>query len=332
MNPALLEEVVKTVLYEGCLLYPYRPSAKKNRREQFTFGRVYPQTYSEAQDGKEPFGMQTECLVKATAERPRLRVSVGFLHLMVREGVGGAWPRSGASGAGMRADSAVRAATPSDAAAAEDSRTPAIVAAEAWNEAVERKVAVPALALEEGKSSGTTLPFRFPASRTLEAVPEGQPSNVKVVSRTQETVEGSIEVAARCLHAGLFRITVRICNHTHCKDGVLMRTLVSTHTILGSENGEFISLFDPPAELKSEAAECRNIGTWPVLVGDEQKGERDTMLSSPSILYDYPRVAIESAGARVDGAEIDEALTLQILRIAGYARNSGITTRQGCSK
>jgi hydrogenase maturation protease len=55
------------------------------------------------------------------------------------------------------------------------------------------------------------------------------------------------------------------------------------------------------------------VGTWPVLVGDEQKAERNILLSSPIILYDYPKVAPESAGPLFDGTEIDEILTLRIL-------------------
>jgi hydrogenase maturation protease len=53
------------------------------------------------------------------------------------------------------------------------------------------------------------------------------------------------------------------------------------------------------------------VGTWPVLVG--QAGERDTMLSSPIILYDYPEIAPESPGDLFDGAEIDEILSLRIM-------------------
>ncbi|MGH9704507.1 MAG: hypothetical protein ACRD4K_14115, partial [Candidatus Acidiferrales bacterium] len=59
------------------------------------------------------------------------------------------------------------------------------------------------------------------------------------------------------------------------------------------------------------AKACRNIGTWPVLVGDE--GRRDTLLSSPIILYDYPQIAPESPGDLFDGAEIDEILSLRIM-------------------
>ena len=50
-----------------------------------------------------------------------------------------------------------------------------------------------------------------------------------------------------------------------------------------------------------------------MLVGEADKKVRDTMLSSPIILYDYPQIAPESAGDLFDGAEIDEILTLRIM-------------------
>jgi hypothetical protein len=50
-----------------------------------------------------------------------------------------------------------------------------------------------------------------------------------------------------------------------------------------------------------------------VLVGEP--GERHTMLSSPIILDEYPRVAPESPGDLFDGGEIDQLLTLNILSL-----------------
>ena len=90
-----------------------------------------------------------------------------------------------------------------------------------------------------------------------------------------------------------------------------MRSLVSAHLLLGVREGEFVSLLDPPESLRDVASKCRNVGTFPVLVGEE--GQRDTMLSSPIILYDYPQIAPESAGDLFDGTEIDEILSLRIM-------------------
>jgi hydrogenase maturation protease len=61
------------------------------------------------------------------------------------------------------------------------------------------------------------------------------------------------------------------------------------------------------------AAQCKNVGTFPVLVGDQ--GQCDTLLSSPIILYDYPQIAPESAGDLFDGTEIDEILSLRIMTL-----------------
>src|SRR5262245_65181756 len=79
MNSAALHRLVNAVLYEGYILYPYRASSVKNQRERFTFGRVYPEGYSIAQHGAEPWIMQTECLLVAAPDS-KLHISVRFLH------------------------------------------------------------------------------------------------------------------------------------------------------------------------------------------------------------------------------------------------------------
>jgi hydrogenase maturation protease len=95
---------------------------------------------------------------------------------------------------------------------------------------------------------------------------------------------------------------------------VLLKSLLSAHTVLGVSGGEFISQIDPPPELQSEVSKCKNVGTWPVMAGDERA--RDSMLSSPIILYDYPQIAPESQGDLFDGTEIDEILALRILTLS----------------
>src|SRR4029079_18469709 len=80
-----------------------------------------------------------------------------------------------------------------------------------------------------------------------------------------------------------------------------------------AKDADFVSLLDPPEAFREAAAACSNIGTYPVLAGDE--GQRDCMLSSPIILYDYPQIAAESPGNLYDGTEIDEILTLRIMTL-----------------
>ena len=131
---------------------------------------------------------------------------------------------------------------------------------------------------------------------------------------------GTIEFTAEMLEKGLFKLTVRIVNTSRMdgaepigREQALAQSLVSAHTILEARNGEFVSLIDPPEDWRAYAQACQNIGTWPVLVGEE--GQRDTVLSSPIILYDYPQIAPESPGDLFDGAEIDEILMLRIMTL-----------------
>jgi hypothetical protein len=110
----------------------------------------------------------------------------------------------------------------------------------------------------------------------------------------------------------VFRFTVRILNLTETAGAE--SSMQAAHTMMGLQNGAFVSSIDPPDPYRTAAAACRNIGTWPVLAGRE--GEHSLMLSSPIILYDYPQIAPESAGDLFDGTEIDEILSLRVLTLS----------------
>ena len=186
-----------------------------------------------------------------------------------------------------------------------------------WQEAMEREVTASQLCLLT-PSSHRTFFFEFPAGRELEPLCNNAGQIEGVVIREWKTLCGFVETLSEQLQGGVIKVTVGICNLTanelpreQSRADALMDSLVSAHTILSAENGQFVSLLDPPDELKDLATKCSNVGTWPVLVGEE--GERHTMLSSPIILYDYPQIAPESPGGLFDGTEIDEILSLRIL-------------------
>jgi hypothetical protein len=134
---------------------------------------------------------------------------------------------------------------------------------------------------------------------------------------TTEPAASLIEVEADLVGRDLYTLRVTVSNTSgyngSTRDEAVHHSLISAHSILGIDGGEFISLLDPPDELRDVAGACKNIGTWPVLVGED--GQRDAMLSSPIILYDYPKIAPESPGALFDGTEIDEILTLRIMTL-----------------
>jgi len=304
MNRVLLDEVVNATLYEGYILYPYRASSKKNARERFTFGRIYPEAYSVLQKGAEPAMAQAECLVRTTGPAPTLHVSARFLHPMIREIGALRQPISKLNGHEPEFD-----VVPQLRVSGELYQT--------WHEAVEREVEAPAISLAGAQAYDVH--FRFCASRELEPLREGD-QIVGLAMRRQEKIEGAIFVSANSLGNGLFKVTVRILNLSpltaeklNDDDAVLLHLFASTHIILRAGDAEFVSQSDPPSELKEISEICKNVGVWPVLVGDEARGDRDTMLASPIILYDYPKIAPESTGTLFDGTEIDEILTLRIL-------------------
>ncbi|MGI8956605.1 MAG: hypothetical protein ACR2II_06790 [Chthoniobacterales bacterium] len=308
MNAALVEKVVNAVLYEGYILYPYRATSAKNR-ERFTFGRVYPEDYSLAQHGAEPCAMQTECLVRNESKDAVVAIIVRFLHPMARE-------------VGMLEEPLDKMPTDDvpDFEVVPDFRVGEQLY-QTWSEVVEQKVAVPPFPLRE--SWQTEHEFEFPASRAIEPIPSADGKIHALLVRRQDAVRGAIEVVAKPIDDTVFRIRVRILNRTPVpphdlenQSAIIMRTFTSTHTILEAQGGEWLSLTDPPPAYAEATAACKNIGTWPVLVGEQSKNERDAMLSSPIILYDYPQIAPESAGDLFDGLEIDEILTLRVMAMS----------------
>src|SRR5262249_23288699 len=81
MNRDLVDRIAEALLYEGYMLYPYRPSVKN--RQRWTFGGLYPATYCQSQGGSDAWSSQTECLVRGSSVTV-LHVTVRFLHLTER--------------------------------------------------------------------------------------------------------------------------------------------------------------------------------------------------------------------------------------------------------
>ena len=98
VNFERVEEIAEAVLYEGYMLYPYRPSSVKNR-QRFNFGVLCPPAYCEMHPGSESSFMHTECLFKATPST-RLTVKVRFLQLIERSIARRNRPSSRSSGFG----------------------------------------------------------------------------------------------------------------------------------------------------------------------------------------------------------------------------------------
>jgi hypothetical protein len=186
-----------------------------------------------------------------------------------------------------------------------------------WEEATEREVAVGRFKLADLLESPKQVGIEIPGGSEEEPLAEPTGEVAGALVRSWRTLRGAVDVEAEPLREGTFRVTVRITNTTSWggedRESTLKQTFVSTHTALEVERGEFVSLIDPPEELREAAQECENLKTWPVLVGVE--GERNRMLSAPIILYDYPQIAPESPGDLFDGTEIDQLLIFNVLTL-----------------
>lgn len=302
MNLTLIESIADAVLYEGYVLYPYRPSAVKNR-QRWNFGVLYSKAYSDHQAGTDPCSMQTQCLIRGS-DAAAVGVRVRFLHAVTRQIVNPA-------GAGRGAEDECEIV---DALDANGERL------QSWQEATPCDAVIEPLPLAELLSHTVQRNFTFRSGQQIEAV-KGESEGAAFTMRTREGIACRVEMHAVERGPGLFEVTVAVANTTPgnpaisflSREEALMTSLLSAHTVLNVTGGEFLSLLDPPEDARDFAAKCKNIGTWPVLVGED--GSRDTMLSSPIILYDYPKVAPESPGNLFDGTEIDEILALRILTL-----------------
>lgn len=308
MNLSVAEQIAKAVLYEGYMLYPYRPSAVKNQ-QRWNFGVLYPQAYSEAQEGTDPCQSQTQCLVRGTVlpeiEIPDIEIKVRFLRIIDRT-IG-------------QLDEPVSQWL--EGIVPEYKTVPSFIAGgrvyQPWQEAAEQEISIQIAGSDSAAPSSSRHDYNFPGERNFEPITaDGQFGGV--IIRDKKSLTANVEVGLERCREDVWKITVRISNNTpfnaageKSREQALESSLVSVHTILGGKNSEFISLLEPPDDVKELASACQNIGTWPVLIGEP--GSHDTMLSSPIILYDYPQIAPESAGDLFDGCEIDEILSLRIM-------------------
>jgi hypothetical protein len=306
MNLATVDKIAKAMLYEGYMLYPYRPSSVKNQ-QRWNFGVLCPQSYSEAQNGTEAWTMQTECLVEGSS-LTGLEVRVRFLQLVARSVGELVVPVNELS----------PDATPEFRLAEKLALNGRVH--QPWQEAVEREVSVPVCNVDALAYAPLSQSFKFLAGKEFEYLRDGQGPITGVIIRDKSALPGVIETRGERVGDDLFKVSIRILNCTPfavaqqtSREDALLASLVSTHTVLGVQDGEFVSLLAPPESLTETATSCENIGTWPVLVGEE--GQYDTVLSSPIILYDYPQIAPESAGDLFDGTEIDEILSLRIMTL-----------------
>ncbi|MGW0497740.1 hypothetical protein ACWD0Z_20650 [Streptomyces sp. NPDC003007] len=305
-----LSAVADAVLYEGYLLYPYRRSSAKNR-VRWQFGVLFPRDWVEA-DGPVTPGVsgsadswyqRTECLLRVRQpDRARVRVRVRYLQMQ----------RKQVEDAGH--------------GPVESLRTGDGTVHLTFDEALPRECEVE-VPLDELLREGPTVAVGAAAGEDIEPLAEGAGR----VVRSREEIRAETTVTAERLSDGLCRIRVHTTNtapappaHT-ARDEALRRALIATHTLIGGEGVEFVSLIDPPTDLRAPARACRNEFTFPVL-GCEAGDAGRVVLSAPIILPDHPQVAPESPGDLHDAAEIDEILTLRTMLLTDEEKREARAT------
>jgi hypothetical protein len=311
MNFDGAEKIAAAILYEGYILYPYRPTAIKNR-QRWNFGTLYPRIYAEAQRPQEPFRLTAECLAVADP-KASLDVRISFLQLVPTQ-------------------------------VADKLTDPSL----AWDEAVERTsehaglrlgdLIVSPLSLEiEIGTAGPFTTLRFPrddqfvaqedlSSRLSRSAVEPERSGVEGPA-VRHNLRLELTIGAELLQDGVCKLHLELQNTSALpsgagatcpgvpwkRDEALPLSFVSAHLLLGISGGEFVSMLDPEPAYREAVAACGNAGVFPVLVGEEP--DRSMMFCSPIILYDYPKIAPESEGDFFDGTEMDEMLTLRVLTL-----------------
>ncbi|MFJ4918860.1 hypothetical protein [Streptomyces sp. NPDC088725] len=279
--------IADAVLYEGYLLYPYRASSHKNQ-SRWQFGVLGPPRASAASFGEDP-DMEAQCLLAPAGPADEITVHLRFLHLQVREV--------------QRLE--------------EDGRHVPVgrltvdgMSVMSWDEAVEREIILPARVLTEPVDELHTVQ----GGEETEPLTDAHGTGVGRIVRRRGPLTVRIRTHTTA-DDGFLRLSVSVRNeHTEAaddKDAAIRASLIGAHLLLQARGARFVSLLEPPDEAIAPAGRCRQRRCWPVLAGPQ--GSTDTVLGAPIILYDYPEVAEQSAGALFDSTEIDEILTLRIM-------------------
>lgn len=293
-------KVADAVLYEGYLLYPYRSSSAKNQM-RWQFGVIAPRSWIEARGtpartvagSQESWFQRTECLLE-TGPAAHLVVLVRFLQMESR---------------------AVEELRPDGRFVAVDCLTVAGERHLTFDGAVPREYPFH-LDLADGSGWEHTFEVVVPGGRS--SYPLGDAEVAGRLTHTREEIRATVRVSVHPARLNAMKLVVEVTNTgavepDASRPEALAASLIACHSIVEVKEGSFLSLLDPPGWAAAVARECVNVGTFPVLAGPP--GWNRTILSSPIILYDHPRVAPESPGDLFDATEIDEILSLRTLTL-----------------
>ena len=289
---ASAEQIADAVLREGRVLYPYRASAAKNQL-RWQFGVLAPRSFCEA-EGSDRWSMTTVGLLDGAQAATQILVRV----------------RYGRSRARMvRCDGEAVASAEIDGSLVTS-----------FDETIEEQIDAGPVTVERLSASPLTVPLVVAASTTSTT------SGRYAVSLAEESVTGQVTVSATSRPGpfGLVEVSVVVSNTTDWsgqgRHDALASSLLSTHILLGTDTGRWLSAIDPP-EFADPPGRDAQQGCFPVLIGDDR-----VVLAAPIILYDHPEIAPESAGDFCDATEIDEILALRTLTLTDEEKREARAT------
>jgi hypothetical protein len=295
MSLDLARAVADAVLYEGYLLYPYRATSRKNQT-RWQFGVLGPPGAAEEGLGEES-SMSVQCLLDlgpAAASTPAVSIYLRFLQLQ------------------RRIVEAPDSGEPSGFSPVEQLVVDHDLVF-SWDEAVEQEQSWPAFSFAE-LAEGILRRVEVAGGDEIEPLAAADGSVAGRIVRRRWPLRAELRATTTELH-GYLRLTISVENTAAAgpanPDDAIRTSLIGAHLLIESSNAQFVSLLEPPAGAADAAADCRQHRCWPVLAGPP--GSTDIVLGSPIILYDFPEVAPESAGALFDSTEIDEILTLRVM-------------------
>jgi hypothetical protein len=291
MSLELARTVADAVLFEGYLLYPYRATSSKNQ-VRWQFGVLGPPGASEAGLGEES-EMAADCVLGSVAADGRVTAHLRFLQLQTR-GV------ERATGDPQRFEPV-------------EQLTVGARSWLTWDEAVEHEIALPPYLLAEARSE---FPLEVDGGEDIEELHDDAGACAGRIVRRRYPVRATVVMTAEHV-AGFVRMGITVRNAATIpvrdKNDAIRVSLIGAHILLSADRADFVSLLDPPDDAGEAVAGCSQRRCWPVMAG--LPGSSDIVLVSPIILYDYPEVADQSAGALFDSTEIDEILTLRVMTL-----------------
>ena len=135
---------------------------------------------------------------------------------------------------------------------------------------------------------------------------------------------GRARLRAERVGEGLTRVRMCVHNTTELevpgeeldRPAALVASMLSTHLVLETQGGKFVSPLERFGEVGEAVSECRNVNTWPVLASPGD----DAVMGAAIFLPDHPSIAPESLGNLFDNTEIEEALLLHVQTLSDSER------------